>query len=78
MLWNPVYFLYSRPPSRLTWRDRADHHRFLASRHKAEAQHRVPSHFHQARGRGDPIQVNLLQGAALGHLAGKHRRGGSW
>ena len=58
-----------------TWRDRADDHRFLAARHKAEAQDRVPSHLHQARGGGHPIQVDLLQGAALRHLAGKHRRG---
>lgn len=63
----------SRAERKPTWSDRADHHRFLAARHEAETQDRVPSHLHQARGGRDPVQVNLLQGAALGHLAGKHR-----
>lgn len=60
-----------------TWRDGADHHWFLTAGHEAEAQDRVPSHLHQARGGWEPVQVNLLQGAALGHLAGKHRGGGT-
>lgn len=51
--------------------DGPDHHRLLASCHEAEAEDRVPSHLHQAWGRRDPIQVNLLQGAALRHLAWK-------
>ena len=59
---------YSIAPTRS---DRADHHWFLAACHEAEAQDGVPPHLHQARGGGEPIQVDLLQGAALGHLAGQ-------
>lgn len=62
------------PLQRPTWCYRADHHRFLASRHEAEAKDRVPSHLHQAGGGRDPVQVDLLQGAALGHLAGKKKK----
>lgn len=54
----------------LTWGDGADHHRLLAARHEAEAQHRVSPHLHQAGGGGHAVQVDLLQGAALRHLAG--------
>lgn len=55
----------------LTWSDGADHHRLLAARHETKTQDRISPHLHQSRGGGEPIQVNFLQGAAGGHLAGK-------
>lgn len=58
------------PAVGVTWGDGADHHRFLAARHEAEAQHWVSPHLHQARGGGHAVQVDLLQGAALRHLTG--------
>lgn len=53
-----------------TWGDGADHHRLLAARHEPETQDGVSPHLHQARGRGEAVQVHLFQGAVLGHLAG--------
>lgn len=69
---------YSQQSTTPTGRDRADHYWFLTPCHKAEAKDWVASHLHQAGGRWDPIQVNLFQGAALGHLTWKNRRGGTW
>lgn len=56
-----------------TWRDRANHNRLLASRHKAESEDWVSSHLHQTRYRGNPVQEDLFQGTALRHLAETNR-----
>lgn len=55
-----------------TWRDWANHHRFLAACYKSKAKHRVASHVHLSGGWWHelvPVQANLLQRAALGDVA---------
>lgn len=61
----------------ITWCDWADHHRFFTACHESKAKHRVPSHLHLPGHRWHklvPVQANLLQGAALGHVTVRKRR----
>lgn len=54
-----------------TWRDWANHHRFLAACNKSKAKHWVPSHLHLSGSwwhKLVPVQTDLLQGAALGDV----------